>query len=208
MFSDILATSVEQLAHDCMLLCEQHYPTIHSRGMQENHLAKTLCRRIITNAAQTNISLTAKRIEDSHLISQAIYRLQYDNTCIWVIAHHFVSANKARREALLNTIALLQQSFAPDEQHYLMIVADHWFDRSKASKEIPAWWLGELPANHQDYATVGLKLQACDDSLANSVTQRFNYSAGSMALQHPFQRTDDQSPVLRYLFLTAIYKID
>ncbi len=124
-----------------------------------------------------------------------------------MIAHHFVSANKARREALLPLHYCIKTY--PGEQHYLMIAfADHWFDRSKASKEIPAWWLAELPANHQDYATVGIKLQACNDSLANSVTQRFNYSAGSMALQHSFQRTDDQSPVLRYLFLTAIYKID
>ncbi|WP_233217769.1 hypothetical protein [Photobacterium sp. GB-36] len=208
MFSDILATSLEEFAHDCMLLCEQHYPTIHSRGMQEDHLAKTLCRRIAANCAQQNTPVKITHTDQSQHASQAIYCLQHEQSYIWVIAHHFISANKARRDALLSTIEQVQRNFSTHGEHYLMVIADHWFDRSKASKEIPAWWLGELPDNHLEYAATGIKLQPSESSFAESVKQRFHLTNGSMSLKHPFVRHDNQSPVLRYLFLTAIYKID
>lgn len=71
-----------------------------------------------------------------------------------------------------------------------------------------AWWLGELPDNHLEYAATGIKLQSSESSFAESVKQRFHLTNGNMSLKHPFVRHDNQSPVLRYLFLTAIYKID
>ncbi|PSV88227.1 hypothetical protein CTN03_03785 [Photobacterium angustum] len=191
-----------------MLLCEQHYPTIHSRGMQEDHLAKALCRRIATDFAQQNTPVKIIHIDKSQHTSQVIYCLQHEQSYIWVIAHHFISANKARRDALLSTIEQVQRNFSTNGEHYLMVIADHWFDRSKASKELPAWWLGKLPENHLEYAATGIKLQYSESSFTESVKQRFHLINGSMSIKHPFVRHDNQSPVLRYIFLTAIYKID
>lgn len=207
MFSDLLATSVEQFAHDCMLLCAKHYPIIHSRGLQEAHLAKILCRRIQVNCQHAELPVILTPLENKPFISQVVYRLQHKHITVWVIAHHFISANKARRQALLNTIDWLHQHREAGGEHYLMIVSDHWFDRSKASKQLPAWWLGHLPEQAQAYTNAGIKLEPCDNSLAASLYQRFGYTQGQLALHHPFKRVDNQTAVLRYVSLTAIYRI-
>ncbi len=105
------------------------------------------------------------------VLEQPIFRIETPSFTLWIIAHHLVSANLARREALVQSVNTACQQVDEEKQHHLLIVSDHWFDRSKASKEIPAWWLGHLPTNTSDYLADGIRLQECTNTLQVPATE-------------------------------------
>ncbi|GHA33422.1 hypothetical protein ACFFLZ_05795 [Photobacterium aphoticum] len=204
MVSDFLSTSIEQFQSDCMQLCEQHYPTVHNRGMRENHLGKALCRRILHTLSDANIQATITQCQNEDKLSQPVFHIQTSSFSVWVIAHRLLSANLARRQALINTIKETKERLTGDHPHHLVLVADHWFDRSKASKEIPAWWLGQLPRNAVDYLNDGIRLQAVEIGLPEQLAA-LSLTEGHHALHHPLRRDNHQKTVYKYILLTSHY---
>lgn len=202
LFSDILSTSIQRFQADCLQLCEQHYPTVHNRGMRENHLGKALCRRIITTLENTGIHAHLTQKQNSELLPQPIFHIQTDTFAVWVIAHRLLSANLACRQNLVNTIIHTQSSMSIDQPQHLVIIADHWFDRSKASKEIPAWWLGALPTNMADYLQDGIRLLTPTTALAEQLSS-LPLTKSQFQIHHPLKRENGGKIVYKYLLLTA-----
>ena len=133
--------------------------------MRENHLGKALCRRILSTLDQAGIDAELHQCHGDGSLSQPIYHIEAAHFAIWVIAHRLLSANLARREALLQSVATPYQHTSQDKQQHLLMISDHWFDRSKASKEIPAWWLGRLPDQPDNYLKDGIRLLEPDTTL-------------------------------------------
>ncbi|MGF1759533.1 hypothetical protein L4D76_16620 [Photobacterium sagamiensis] len=207
MVSDLLAVSIQQFQDDCLQLCEQHYPTVHNRGMRENHLGKALCRRILATFQQAGLNVELQQSDDDNDLPQPIFSISSDDFTIWIIAHHLLSANLARREALVETIDTVMKKYEPNKSNHLLLVADHWFDRSKASKEIPAWWLGQVPENLDDYRLDGIRLLDTPRTLPKSISERYSFTEGQLQLHHPLKRSGDKRVVHKYIVLTAYYPI-
>ncbi|WP_428479828.1 hypothetical protein [Photobacterium japonica] len=206
MVSDYLSTSIEQFQIDCMQLCEQHYPTVHNRGMRENHLGKALCRRITRTLEQADIVATVTQCQGNDKVAQPVFHIHTATFSVWVIAHRLLSANLARRQALINTIKDTQTRLTENHPHHIVLVADHWFDRSKASKEIPAWWLGHLPHNAVDYLSDGIRLQATETHLPQQLAT-LSLSEGYHAIHHPLRRDHGEKIVYKYILLTSHYAL-
>lgn len=210
MISDLLSVSIQQFKADCLQLCEQHYPTVHNRGMRGDHLGKALCRRIVSTLSQADIEVRVQVLAQANQSDQPIFRLEAPQFTLWVVAHRLVSANLARRESLVAAVDSVKHaspSHARQHPHYLLLVADHWFDRSKASKELPAWWLGHLPENISDYQADGIRLLGCDQSLPSRLAQQLNLTGGERQIHHPLKRHNGGQTVHRYLLLTALYSL-
>ncbi|MGF1725264.1 hypothetical protein [Photobacterium nomapromontoriensis] len=170
--------------------------------MCENHLGKALCRRIVTTLEKTGIHAQLTQHQNSALLPQPVFHIQTNEFTVWVIAHRLLSANLACRQNLVNTI-MNTQSMMPDNQpQHLVIVADHWFDRSKASKEIPAWWLGALPDNVLDYQQDGIRLLSPEMSLAEQLS-KLPLTQCQFQIHHPLKRESGSKIVHKYLLLTA-----
>lgn len=208
MISDLLSVSIQQFKADCLQLCEQHYPTVHNRGMRGDHLGKALCRRIVATLSQADIPARLQVVEQEGKADQPIFRLETPQFTLWVVAHRLVSANLARRESLVAAVDSVKSACqAHSHPHYLILVADHWFDRSKASKELPAWWLGQLPENIDDYQADGIRLLDSAQSFPETLAQRLHIMDGTHQIHHPLKRHSDGKTVHRYLLLTAVYPL-
>lgn len=239
--SDYLSTSIQRFQSDCLQLCEQHYPTVHNRGMREIHLGKALCRRIIATLKEAGFSAELIQRQNEEQLSQPVFCIQSDEFAVWVIAHRLLSANLARRQALIKAIVQTRdisqanadsETHSASEQHtealagsstaattanlgtqpdthlpqHLVLVADHWFDRSKASKEIPAWWLGQLPENTEAYLKDGVRLLVPETSLPAQL-QQLGLQPDQHTIHHPLTRDHGSRTVYKYLLLTAHYTL-
>ncbi|MBY5947647.1 hypothetical protein [Photobacterium rosenbergii] len=203
LISEYLSTSIEQFQQDCSKLCAQHYPTVHNRGMRENHLGKALCRRILATLQQAKFDPHFSQLKNDDQISQPVFVLETADFTIAVVAHRLLSANKACRAGLVSTIANVKSSLSLMKPTYIVVVADHWFDRSKASKEIPAWWLGHMPANSEAYTNDGIKLMGSVDHIAAQLLEQHQISDGEYHLHHPLKRESNNKTVHKYLLLSA-----
>ncbi|PSU36514.1 hypothetical protein C9I99_04740 [Photobacterium lutimaris] len=201
--SEYLSTSIEQFQHDCSKLCAQHYPTVHNRGMRENHLGMALCRRIMATLQQAELDAHFSQHKNDEQISQPVFIIDTTDFSIAVVAHRLLSANKACRLGLIRTIANVRTTLAPSKPTYIVVVADHWFDRSKASKEIPAWWLGQMPEKVEEYITDGIKLLDSADNVAEQLLHHHQISHGEYHLHHPLKRETNNKIVHKYLLLSA-----
>lgn len=205
--SDLLSVSIHKFKADCLQLCEQHYPTVHNRGMSGTHLGKALCRRVLSTLKQADIPATLHQCHHDDTLEQPIFRIDTPDFTLWIIAHRLVSANLARRDALVQSVNTTCQQVEQGKQHHLLIVSDHWFDRSKASKEIPAWWLGQLPKNTNDYLSDGIRLQECTNTLPKCLQYKYNLSDGQHQIHHPLKRHGNDKTVHKYVLLTAYYQM-
>ncbi|MGR5263409.1 hypothetical protein ACPV38_05325 [Photobacterium damselae] len=204
MISDILELSIEQFMQDCLQLCEQQYPTIHNRGMREQHIAKALLRRIQSGLQQRGIEAEISQ----PLELKSLFKITTTDSELWLVAHHFLSANLATRKALIETIDLVVQQPKERGSSYLLLMADHWFDRTKASKELPAWWLDEQPEDWQDYLHSGVRLLPADETLSHQLSQNhYPLLVMDRQLHHPLIHIKHQTRVKRYVVMSGLYQL-
>ncbi|OAN11430.1 hypothetical protein A3K86_21035 [Photobacterium jeanii] len=207
MVSDLLTVSIQQFQTDCQQLCEQHYPTVHNRGMRENHLGKALCRRIMSTLTKHDIQAELSQIEDQNNLPQPIFKLSTPEFTVWIVAHRLLSANLARRQALLQAVNSVVEQRDQAQTNHLLMVADHWFDRSKASKEIPAWWLGQLPESQEAYLKDGIRLLESNCSLKQALTDSYQVNDAHLAIHHPLHRSSDNATLHKYVVLTGHFHL-
>jgi len=175
--------------------------------MRENHLGKALCRRVLSILKQADFTAELQQYHDDDNLAQPIFRIETTGFIIWIIAHRFVSANLACRDALVQSVNKAYQQICQEKPQHFLIVSDHWFDRSRASKEIPAWWLGQLPDNVNDYLADGIRLQAPAKALPESLQQKYHFSEGVHQVHHPLKRHGSNKIVHKYILLTAYYQM-
>lgn len=217
MISEIIDISLELFEQDCQQLKALDYPTIHNRGFLEFHLTKTLSRRIQDACFNANIpAIRSQKHKEDGIGFLPIYHVSMLNTQtnknanIWIIGEHLISAGNPSRQQLLNHIDKFFASFyddAANEESYLVLICDHWFDRNHASKTLPAWWLGRMPDTLRNYRLAGIQLKPSENTLIHQLNEKYNLSSGTHKLRHPLYKVNGKTSILKYMLLTAIYTI-
>ncbi|WP_459780843.1 hypothetical protein [Photobacterium sp. R1] len=205
MINKFISVSIEQFQTDCLQLCTQHYPTVHNRGMRDRHLGRLMCRRILATLKNEGIEASLEQLQNDDVMMPPIFRIQTPENTLWVIAHRLQSANTARRSALFQAIELTLSHLNHNENNQLLLLADHWFDRSKASKQLASWWLGQMPANIQGYLQDGIKLIPSEQTLGEQLESQFGLSEGDTCMLHPLKRLHSQQTLHRYAVMTAYF---
>ncbi len=208
MLDELISQSLREFQSDCLSFCEHHYPTIHNRGMKESHLGKALARRFIHGYNNLDIDATYAQMEEAAL-KQPVFRIDSPEHQIYLVAHRLISANTACRKALVKDTlwALEHLDTSSGKEKRLIIVADHWVDRSSASKSVPCWWLGHQPIHRDDYASQGVKLMDADHHFAEDIAQECHLNDGKLRIFHPLHRQRDGIPLYKYMLLTAAYSL-
>ncbi|GEM76139.1 hypothetical protein [Vibrio sagamiensis] len=207
MLLNLVIKSVNYFQDDCRVLCQKHYPTVHNKGMDEHHLGLAFARRMQHTFSQFGHQSSIHPVDiSSQQDLPHHYRISSDIGTVWVLSHHMVSAGKVCRENLLASIAKWQCEYVYSLQpnDLLFLVTDHWFNRSKTSRELIHWWMGELPKPLKDYVEQGINLYAGDSTLINSLEQRFSISPCYLNFAHPLRRNHDQRQVRKYIQLYTV----
>ncbi|MDD1792295.1 hypothetical protein L4D06_08915 [Enterovibrio makurazakiensis] len=209
MLDELISQSLRDFQLDCLSFCEHHYPTIHNRGMKESHLGKALARRIMHSYDKLDIDTTCRSVEESNTIKQLVFLVDTPEHQIYIVAHRLISANLACRRAIVNDMKwTLDHLEAPnDKERRIIVIADHWIDRSVASKAVPHWWLGHQPIHQADFAAQGVKLVDAEHSLAGDIEVVCSITGGRHRIYHPLHRQRDGLPLHKYLLLTATYPL-
>ncbi|SIO32689.1 hypothetical protein [Salinivibrio sp. ES.052] len=206
MLDDLVSLALRQFQQDCVKLCEHHYPTVHNRGMRDPHMGKALARRLMRVLEAHDKPATFNLLDDTRPHSQTVYQLQLDGSAIYILAHRLLSGNNACRDSLVRDVAwLLNHGITnPAEPGRVIVVSDHWIDRTNASKSVPSWWLGHQPIHADAYRAQGIRLTSATSSLAESIAP-LGLTEGRYRIFHPLFRKKDGLPLHKYLLLTATF---
>ncbi|WP_284509785.1 hypothetical protein [Salinivibrio costicola] len=137
-----------------------------------------------------------------------MYKLQLDDSAIYILAHRLLSGNNACRDALVRDVAwLLNNGITdPSEPGRVIIVSDHWIDRTNASKAVPSWWLGHQPIHADAYRAQGIRLVSATTSLSDAISP-LGLTEGRYRIFHPLFRIKDSLPLHKYLLMTATFSL-
>jgi hypothetical protein len=196
---------------DCALICDKHYPTVHNRGMLETHLGTAITRRLSSTLSTSSVEHSvAPFIEASQCPDHPIYRIVLASSSVWVVARRMVSANYSCRNSVIRQLKSLRNEFSVcfSNSDLIVVVADHWYDRSKASKELYDWWVGELPDNVDEYIQEGINLNKASTHFIDELTQLELFSIHSIAATHPLSRLSDNKKVKKYSLYYCLLTID
>jgi|TARA_Y100000588_G_scaffold178194_1_gene192180 hypothetical protein len=134
------------------------------------------------------------------------FRISSEIGTVWVISHHMVSAGKTCRKKLLVDVHhwLGEYGYAIQPNDLLIIVSDHWISRSKHSRELLHWWMGELPDEITEYSQQGITLQESDSQFASDLNINFGITPCFIKFGHPLKRSNNQQLVRKYIQLYAV----
>lgn len=156
---------------------------------------------------QTKASFTL--LEDPDTVKQSVFLIDSSEHQIVIVVHRLISANLASRKSLVKdvsgTLDLIDKSSSKEMR--LIIIADHWADKSNASKSMPSWWLGHQPIHQVEYAKQGIKLLEADHFLSDEIEQACKLKEGQYRIYHPLHRYKDGLPFFKYMILAAIYSL-
>lgn len=175
--------------------------------MSEHHLGLAFSRRMARTLLHFGHTCVIKPIEvlngpdlPHH------YRITSEIGTVWVLSYHMVSAGKSCREKMLSSITEWQSEYgyALQPNDLLFLVCDHWLSRSKTSRELLHWWMGELPEPINEYTNQGITLYTSESQLTQSLNTRFDINPCYIKFGHPLRRSNKQQLVRRYLQLYAV----
>lgn len=207
MLLDLVIQSINLFQEDCLKLCEHHYPTVHNQGISEHHIGKAFSRRM------QHTLLSFDHESEIHPLDMLPFnetarhfRVSSEIGTVWVISHHMVSAGRTCRKKLLLDIHhwLGEYGYAIQPNDLLIIVSDHWISRSKHSRELLHWWVGELPDEITEYSQQGITLQESDSQFASELSHNFNIAPCFIKFGHPLKRSNNQQLVRKYIQLYAV----
>ncbi|EGQ7692264.1 hypothetical protein QQ213_000231 [Vibrio vulnificus] len=207
MLLDLVIKSVNNFQDDCLKLCEKHYPAVHNQGMNEHHLGLAFARRMqntFKQFAHESVIEPLEKVDVGELPHQ--YRVTSEIGTVWVLSHHMVSAGKTCRDNLLADVTEWQSEygFAIQPNDLLFLIGDHWISRSKTSRELLYWWMGELPDQINEYSEQGISLYTSDSQLTQSLESRFNISPCYLKFGHPLRRSGNKQMVRKYVQFYAV----
>ncbi len=207
MLKDIVTKSIQEFQYDCLELCKNHYPTVHNKGMSEQHLAKTFLRRMHANLKRYELPFSSTALETATEIDiETQFRVSTSQGTVWLLSQHLLNAGSGHRNKLLKQLSALQldNAFAIQPNDLMVILCDHWISKSCTSRQLLNWWLGESPANIDDYSKAGLALEPSNHHFVTLLDKHYNLSPCYLTHAHPLLHKQTQQPVLKYLQLYAI----
>ena len=207
MLLDLVIQSINLFQEDCLKLCEHHYPTVHNQGISEHHIGKAFARRMQHTLLSFDHESMIHPLDMLPLNETARhFRISSEIGTVWVISHHMVSAGKTCRKKLLVDVHhwLGEYGYAIQPNDLLIIVSDHWISRSKHSRELLHWWMGELPDEIIEYSQQGITLQESDSQFASDLNINFGITPCFIKFGHPLKRSNNQQLVRKYIQLYAV----
>jgi hypothetical protein len=205
---DIVNQSINEFQWDCLTFNEQHYPTVHNQGMSDHHLASAFTRRLLrtfitrgyNEAYSMAVHVDRTKMGTSH------YQVSCGLGTVWLLSHNMGNAGTASREKLINHVVSWHQSSSTSVKtnDVLLIVADHWLNRSLHSRQLLPWWLGQLPEPLDQYLAQGIKLSACATSLNDSIQQRLGITPHLLKCTHPLVNTQTVQTIRKYAQLYCV----
>ncbi|WED24430.1 hypothetical protein L3Q72_16255 [Vibrio sp. JC009] len=207
MLRDLVIQGIHDLQKDCLKLCENHYPTVHNRGMSEHHLGRAFARRMSSTLDKFGYNNQFEPIETLRAPDHPHhYQIASELGTVWVITHHLASASLSCREKLHADISEWQAEygFAIQPNDLLVLLSDHWITRSKQSRELLCWWMGELPDEIDEYSEQGITLYQSKSQLVHELDTHFQIRPCYLRFGHPLVRSVDQQLVRKYIQLYAI----
>lgn len=209
LLDELIAQSLRNFQADCLNFSKQNYPTVHNRGIKESHMGRALCRRVIHSFESIDIPASSNVIENVETLSQPIFCIDAENYQILIVVHRLLSANFESRKGLIRDVmgSLEFKDMRDKKERRLIIIADHWADRSHASKSIPSWWLGHQPIHQIEYAEQGIKLTDAKHFFSDDIQQECKLKGGQHRIYHPLHRYKDGLPFFKYMLLTATYPL-
>ncbi|WP_434361655.1 hypothetical protein NF212_24695 [Parasalinivibrio latis] len=211
MFDEIISLSLRQFQEDCRQLSEYHYPTVHNRGMRENHLGKALSRRIVATLASKQIDALFSQLEDNDPNSCPFFKITGEDFVIWLVTHRMLSGNKGCRRAVIEDISMLcekAREYSDRPNQLILTVADHWMDKTSSSRSLPFWWLGHMPIHQADFLSQGIRLNHDDTSLNETLSVYPELINGKFRTYHPLTRKQDSVPLYKYILMTAQFSLN
>lgn len=211
MLKDIVVQALKEVQKDCLSLSKQHYPTVHNRGMSNNHLT-TMVERRLRCVAQGYDSLLVSEplvINNTSTENTTHYRrLTTQFGTVWLFSDSIKTANKVYKQQLVDRLSLWRDEygFAIHPYDCLVLVSDHWFSRVTTSQQVLDWWLHQLPEHTDDYAQQGVYLTRSEQPKLDELMSTLKLSACYKAHTHPLKREMDESPIRRYVHLYAIFE--
>lgn len=209
MLDELIAHSLRNFQSDCLNFTEQNYPTVHNRGIKESHLGKALARRMLISFAKKNTPASFTLLGDPSTVKQPVFVIDSLEHQILILVHRLLSANVASRKGLINDVDRTLENIDKNNNKEIrfIIIADHWADRSIASKSVPSWWLGHQPIHQIEYAEQGIKLVDAEHFLSDDIQKVCHLKGGKHRIYHPLHRYKDGLPLFKYMLLTAIYAL-
>ncbi|MEZ8987595.1 hypothetical protein BCT04_12735 [Vibrio breoganii] len=211
MLKDIVIQALKAVQNDCLSLSKQHYPTVHNRGISNNHLTSLVERRLQVIAKQFGTSLTSHSIEldttdDSENTAYRRITLPYGS--VWLFPYSIKTANRVFKGQLSNTLNLWREEYAYAIQpnDCVVLVCDHWLNRINTSQQLLDWWHNQLPDDFAEYAQQGILLAQSSTPKLDDVMQSLNLQPCYKAHAHPLKKEEDGSSVKRYVQLYAIFE--
>lgn|GEM_PF-739531 len=207
MLKDLVIQGLKEFQNDCLLLCENNYPTVHNRGMSNHHLGLAFARRMSSQFTQFDYKNYFESIENGSSESQpSHFRVSSELGTVWVHSHHLMNASKSCRKNILDDINLWQAEYgyAIQPNDLLVVIGDHWFNRNKSSKELFSWWNGDLPDDNEIYASQGVNHKLSDNTLSADLASIFNISPCYIRYSHPLIKPVEKQPVRKYIQLYSI----
>lgn len=209
MLDQLITESLRHFQSDCLNFSEKNYPTVHNRGIKEAHLGKAFARRVINAFAKHNTNTSLTEYEGVDALSPPFFCIESTQYHILIVVHRLLSANQASRKGLINNINKILNNIEikKEKETRLIILADHWTDRSNASKSIPCWWLGHQPIHQMEYAAQGIKLIDAKHSFSQDISHECQLEGGRHRIYHPLHRYKDGLPFFKYMLLAATYPL-
>lgn len=207
MLKDLVIQCIQDFQRDCLALCENHYPTVHNRGMSEHHLARAFTRRMSSTFDNFGYASLSESLETVRITDHPHhYLISSELGTVWVITHHMASASNSCREKLLADISEWQSEYgyAIQPSDLLVLLSDHWISRSRQSRELLSWWLGDMPDEITEFSQQGITLYQSESQLTHTLDQRFQIRPCYLRFGHPLVRAVNQQLVRKYLQLYAI----
>lgn len=207
MQKDLVIRAIHDFQKDCLLLCENHYPTVHNKGMSEHHLGRAFARRLASTLDSFHLPNQFEPMDTTQSPEHPHhYRIASGEGTVWVLTHHLASASSRCKEKLLTDITEWQAEYgyAIQPNDLLVLLGDHWISRSKQSRELLAWWMGELPEDANEYTRQGISLTDSESKLVHELDSRFAIRPCFLRFGHPLVRSKDQQLVRKYVQLYAI----
>ncbi|GEA52243.1 hypothetical protein VIN01S_30470 [Vibrio inusitatus NBRC 102082] len=210
MLKDIVIQALKAVQNDCLSLSKQHYPTVHNRGISNNHLTSLVERRLEIIATQFETSISSQPIElEANDIEKTVHRritLSYGT--VWLFPYSIKTANRVFKEQLSNTLSLWREEYAYAIQpnDCVVLVCDHWLNRINTSQQLLDWWHNQLPDNFSEYVQQGILLVPSSAPKLDEIMQPLNLLPCYKAHAHPLKKEENASSVKRYVQLYAIFE--
>lgn len=175
--------------------------------MNEQHLGLAFSRRMARTLQDFGYSSQYTKLESvrnpecSHH-----FRISSELGTIWIVTHHMMNASNRCKKHLLDDIHEWQAEygFSLQPNDLLVLISDHWIGRSRQSRELLHWWMGELPDSLDLYSKQGVTLFQSESQLTQELEQNFKITPCFMKYTHPLKKkTVEDQLVRKYIQLYA-----